>query len=85
LSEQPQSFEAAMARLEEVVRALEAGDLPLEEALGLYEEGVRLTRFCQAKLEEARGRLDVLAREGGTLVVRPVTEGGRPGGEEDED
>ena len=77
---EPKTFEEAMGRLEAVVRALEAGELPLEEALSLYEEGVRLTRFCGAKLEEARGRLEVLAREGGALKVKPL-EG--PGGEEE--
>jgi exodeoxyribonuclease VII small subunit len=75
-----QTFEKALGRLEEVVRALEAGELPLEEALSLYEEGVRLSRFCGAKLEEARGRLEVLAREGGSLKVKPFAE---PGGEEE--
>ncbi len=71
-----QTFEEAMERLEEVVRTLEAGELPLEQALALYEEGVRLTRLCSAKLEEARGRLEVLAREGGALKVRPLESGG---------
>jgi exodeoxyribonuclease VII small subunit len=71
-----QTFEEAMERLEEVVRTLEAGELPLEQALALYEEGVRLTRLCSAKLDEARGRLEVLAREGGALKVRPLESGG---------
>lgn len=77
-SQEPKTFEEALERLEQVVRALEAGELPLEEALSLYEEGVGLTRFCSAKLEEARGRLEVLAREGGALKVKPLT-----GGEEE--
>jgi exodeoxyribonuclease VII small subunit len=80
-AKQQPGFEEALGRLEEVVRKLEAGDLPLEEALTLYEEGVRLTRLCSAKLEEAKGRLEVLSREGGTLKVKPLEQA--PGGEKD--
>ena len=50
------SFEAALGRLEQVVQRLEKGELPLEESLRLYEEGIRLSRLCHAKLEEADSR-----------------------------
>ena len=55
-------FEEALARLEKIVKSLEDGDLPLEESLRLFEEGVSLTRLCAARLEEAQKRIDVLTR-----------------------
>lgn len=55
-------FEEALARLEEVVRRLEAGDLPLEDSLGIFEEGVRLSRWCFKKLEEAEKKVEILLR-----------------------
>jgi len=48
-------FEAAIAELETIVRKLEEGDLALEQSLELYERGVRLSRYCHARLEEASG------------------------------
>ncbi len=83
-SRQP-GFEAALERLEAIVKSLEDGDLPLEESLRLFEEGVSLTRMCASKLEEAQRRIDVLTRsEQGDLKLHPfeVTgegEGGEPG------
>lgn len=58
----PMPFEAAAARLEEIVRLLEGGTLPLEESLTLYEEGVRLVRACSKELNEAEMRVKVLQR-----------------------
>lgn len=55
-------FEAALAALEERVRRLEAGDLPLDEALDLYEQGVELARSCHEQLEAAEQRVAALAR-----------------------
>lgn len=59
----PQSFEAALRQLEEVVQKLEKGELPLEDSLKLYEEGIRLSRYCHAKLEEAEGRIEQLLKD----------------------
>jgi exodeoxyribonuclease VII small subunit len=56
------SFEAALKQLEEIVGRLEKGELALEESLTLYEEGVRLSRLCHAKLEEAEGRIELLIK-----------------------
>lgn len=56
------TFEEALAQLEALVARLEAGDLPLEEALQVFEEGVRLTRLCQGRLEEAERRVHLLTR-----------------------
>ena len=75
-------FEAALDRLESIVKSLEDGDLPLEQSLRLFEEGVSLTRLCAAKLEEAQRRIDVLTRgEQGDLKLRPfeAPEGGEGG------
>lgn len=57
------SFEEAMGRLEEIVQALEDGQLPLEKALDLYSEGIKLSKFCQAALDEAEQRIMVLTAE----------------------
>ncbi len=55
-------LEEHLRRLEEIVRRLESPDLPLEEALELYEEGVRLIRICEKSLREMRARVEVLLR-----------------------
>lgn len=58
------SFEEALVRLEEIVRQLEDGNLPLEDSLALFECGIRLSRRCRELLESARHRIDVLSEEG---------------------
>jgi len=65
------AFEAALARLEDLVLRLENDELPLEEALATFEAGVVLTRRCSEQLEAAERRIEVLAREGGRVVARP--------------
>ncbi|WP_426354906.1 exodeoxyribonuclease VII small subunit [Exiguobacterium sp. R-39] len=65
--ETEQSFEAALERLEEIVELLEAGEAPLEQAMNLYEEGVKLTVLCQGKLSTAEQRLDQILEQDGTL------------------
>ncbi len=75
--EQPEelSFEAALKRLEEVLDSLEHGDLPLEEAMGAFEEGVRLVRYCHQKLDEADKRVELLLKdEAGRFFTRPFPE-----------
>jgi len=52
------SFEQALRALEEVVRQLESGDVPLDESIGLYERGEQLRRHCQARLDAAQARID---------------------------
>jgi exodeoxyribonuclease VII small subunit len=74
--EAPLSFEAALQKLEQIVQRLEKGELALEESLVLYEEGVRLSRLCHAKLEEAEGKIELLLKDGrGDLIPGPD---GRP-------
>src|ERR1041385_7385830 len=65
------TFEAQLASLEKIVRELERGDLPLEQSLELFEQGVRLSRECQERLNEAERRIEVLLRggDGSTIAV----------------
>jgi exodeoxyribonuclease VII small subunit len=56
------SFEEALSALENRVRKLEAGELPLEEALGLFEEGIELTRECHEKLDAADQKIIELSQ-----------------------
>lgn len=61
-------FEDAFDRLEKIVRKLEGGDVNLAESLELFEEGVRLSRACAAKLDEAEGRVrKLIAAEDGAV------------------
>ena len=52
------SFEAALARLEEIVRLLERGEAPLDQSIELYQEGDRLRRLCEARLKAAQARIE---------------------------
>ena len=67
-----QNFEGQLASLERIVRELERGDLPLERSLELFEQGVRLSRECQERLNEAERRIEVLLRDD---AGRPVIAG----------
>jgi exodeoxyribonuclease VII small subunit len=70
------TFEEALAELERIVRALEGGGLPLEEALALYERGQALAERCQRLLQEAQLRVWILERdESGALRLSPFEEG----------
>ncbi len=63
------TFEAAMARLEEIVRMLESGNAPLDTSLSLFEEGVALVKLCSSKLDTAEQKVKILTDAGdGTLV-----------------
>jgi exodeoxyribonuclease VII small subunit len=55
------SFEAALARLEEIVRTLEKGEAPLDQSIELYQEGERLKRHCEARLRDAQARIEQIA------------------------
>ncbi|GGA39663.1 exodeoxyribonuclease 7 small subunit [Kroppenstedtia guangzhouensis] len=65
------SFEEAMDRLEEVVEHLENGELPLEESIRLFEEGMKLSRYCGQKLEKMEQHVEMLVRENGEWVKKP--------------
>jgi len=64
-------FEEAMKRLEEVVRRLEEGDIPLEQAIDLYQEGVTLSRICAQKLEAIETRITQILEEDGQVKLKP--------------
>jgi exodeoxyribonuclease VII small subunit len=69
-------FEEALTRLEAVVNRLESGELPLEESLRLFEEGVHLTKICTSRLEEAERRVTILLKnERGEVAEMPFEEG----------
>lgn len=55
------SFEAALARLEEIVRTLEKGEAPLDQSIELYQEGELLKRHCDARLKDAQARIEQIA------------------------
>lgn len=65
-------FEKSLARLEEVVKRLEGTELSLDEAMKLFEEGVKLSRECQKQLEEAEGRVEILLKKAdGKIAAEP--------------
>ena len=65
-------FEDCLARLEQIVGRLETGNLPLEESLKIFEEGIGLARSCARYLEDAEKRIEVLGRdESGGVSTRP--------------
>lgn len=55
-------FENALKKLEKIVEELEKGDLPLEDSLAKYEEGIKLSRICQKKLETAKKKVELLVK-----------------------
>ena len=57
-------FESSLKRLEEIVKKLESGELSLDSALELFEEGIKLSRFCHTKLEQAERRVEILLKNG---------------------
>ena len=65
-------FEDCLSRLEQIVTALEAGNLPLEESLKVFEEGIAMARHCARYLEDAQRRIEILAKdEAGATTTRP--------------
>ena len=65
-----ESFETAVSRLEQIVMALEKGDLSLEDSLKLYEEGISRARFCQERLEAAESKIEVLSQDARRVLDR---------------
>ena len=56
----PNEFEKAFQELEQIVRRLEGEELPLDESLRLFEEGIRLSRFCHQRLEEVEKKIELI-------------------------
>ncbi len=65
-----EKFEDALEKLEQIVRRMEAGEMTLDESLKAFEEGIRLVRLCNARLDDAERRVEVLLREGDQLAVK---------------
>ncbi len=63
MAEKKQTFESSLGDLEKIVRKLEDGDLSLEESLKLFEDGVKLSRECQERLNQAERRIEVLLKD----------------------
>jgi exodeoxyribonuclease VII small subunit len=69
-----ENFEEALQKLEAIVAKMEEGDLPLEEALKAFEEGVRLAKFCTGKLDEAERKVEKLMRnQAGKIETIPFS------------
>ncbi len=67
-----EKFEDALNKLEKIVSKLEEGDIPLEESLKLFEEGIRLSRVCNQKLDEAEKKVEILLKgKDGMLKAYP--------------
>ena len=66
------TFEQSMKQLEKIVQELEDGDLPLEKALKKFEEGIKLTKLCSAKLDETEKKVSILLKNAdGTMTEQP--------------
>lgn len=69
-------FEEALQKLEDIVEAMETGDLPLESLLARYEEGMKLANVCQTKLAEAEVKIQELEKAAeGAFNLKPLSEG----------
>ena len=66
-----QAFEQSLARLEEIVRKLESANLPLDDAMKLFEEGMQLSASCRKELEEAEGKVEILLKQNGKIQAEP--------------
>ena len=68
------SFETSLAELEQIVTKLEDGDLPLEESLDLFEQGIKLSRTCRERLTRAERRIEILMKDAdGEMVTQEFT------------
>ena len=67
------TFENAIKQLDEIVRSLENGDIPLDEALALFEKGVKLTEVCSAKLTAAEKQIKLLVKDGEAMKKEDFT------------
>jgi exodeoxyribonuclease VII small subunit len=73
MAQKTQTFESSLGELEKIVRKLEDGDLSLEESLKLFEDGVRLSRECQERLNKAERRIEILLKdESGNPLLQEI-------------
>ena len=64
-------FEESLQRLEAIVTELEKGDVPLDRALELFDEGMKLSGSCRKELEDAEGKVEILLKRNGKLEAEP--------------
>jgi len=81
-NDKTKSFESSLEQLELIVRELEQGELPLERSLELFEQGVKLSRECQERLNQAERRIEILMRDN---QGRPATRPFEPENEESDE
>ncbi|MBN3522318.1 exodeoxyribonuclease VII small subunit [Paenibacillus apiarius] len=67
------NFEAAMEKLEQIVAQLEGGDAPLEKAIDLFQEGMRLSKLCSEKLQQVERKIEMLTEQNGELKRQPFS------------
>ena len=72
-------FEECLDRLEKIVDELEKGDVPLDRALELFDEGMKLSGSCRKELEEAEGKVEILLKRNGKLQPEPFATATQPG------
>lgn len=74
-AEKTKDFESSLKELEEIVSQLEAGDMPLDRSLELFERGIKLSRECQKRLNEAERKLEMLVKsDGDDVQTQPLPE-----------
>lgn len=71
MAEKKPGFEEAVARMNEIIRALERGDTPLEDSIKLFEEGAKLAGHCETLLQKAEQRVTKLSKTGDTMEEQP--------------
>ena len=64
-------FEDCLQRLEQIVEQLERGEIPLEQSLKLFEEGMTLSNACRKELEDAEGKIEILLKQNGKIQAEP--------------
>ena len=72
-------FEECLERLEKIVAELEKGDVSLDHALELFDEGMKLSGSCRKELEEAEGKVEILLKRNGKLQAEPFEPQAHPG------
>jgi exodeoxyribonuclease VII small subunit len=72
-------FEESLQRLEKIVAELEKGDVPLDRALELFDEGMKLSGSCRKELEEAEGKVEILLKRNGKLQPEAFEPATQPG------
>ena len=68
------SFEEAMAQLEEIVKKLEDGDVPLEKAINYYQDGMKLSKLCSDKLQNVEQQMEQIVNEQGETLLFTIQE-----------